>query len=134
MTTDAVATVHTMRLLRELVEEANRLEEEAEAHPRRSYRGDSEAIDCIKAQRRGVVFAAERLAGMLGCTLDWWSDPVIVVQRTIEELIEASSLGTPEAKAARASVSDEQVADVMRRLKIAPVDVATVRGILRRPE
>lgn len=37
--------------------------------------------------------------------------------KTIEELIEASSLGTPEAKALRASVSDEQVAKVMRRYR-----------------
>lgn len=35
----------------------------------------------------------------------------------IQELIERSSFGTPAAKAARASVSDEQVARVLRRVK-----------------
>lgn len=40
-----------------------------------------------------------------------------MTKKTIEELVEASSLGTPEAKAARASVTDEQVARVMARLR-----------------
>lgn len=35
---------------------------------------------------------------------------------SVQDLIEASSLGTPEAKRLRASVPDEVVADVMRRL------------------
>lgn len=38
-------------------------------------------------------------------------------QPTIQELIDRSSLGTPEAKAARASVSDEQAARVVARAK-----------------
>lgn len=38
-------------------------------------------------------------------------------QPSIEELIENSSLGTPEAKTLRASVSDEQVAKVKARAK-----------------
>lgn len=36
---------------------------------------------------------------------------------SIEDLVEASSLGTPEAKAARESVTDEQVARVVARMK-----------------
>lgn len=37
-------------------------------------------------------------------------------RRTIHELIERSSLGEPEAVNARASVTDAQVAEVLRRL------------------
>lgn len=44
-----------------------------------------------------------------------------MTNRTIEELIEASSLGTPEAKRLRASVSPEAVAKVMARVKQLPL-------------
>lgn len=42
--------------------------------------------------------------------------------RQIDELIEKSSLGTPEAKAVRASVSDEDVQQVIDRLKVMEPD------------
>jgi hypothetical protein len=40
-----------------------------------------------------------------------------VTRKRMERLIERSSLGTPEAKALRATVSDEQVAKVMARVR-----------------
>lgn len=38
-------------------------------------------------------------------------------ERSIRELVEASSLGTPESKAARESVSDETAQRVVARAK-----------------
>jgi len=48
-------------------------------------------------------------------------DAAGAAQRSIEEMIEASSLGTPEAKAMRASVPQELVDSVMERVTAAQV-------------
>lgn len=40
-----------------------------------------------------------------------------VARKRMERLIERSSLGTPAARAARASVSDDEVARVMARVE-----------------
>lgn len=50
---------------------------------------------------------------------------------SVEDLIEASSLGTPEAKALRGSVTDEQVDRIMRR--VHEIDVHEI-DVKRRPQ
>lgn len=45
--------------------------------------------------------------------------------RCVVCLVDRSSFGTPEAKAARASVSDEQVARVMKRVRELDAETTT---------
>ncbi len=55
-------------------------------------------------------------------------------EKTIEELIEASSLGTPEAKALRAQTPPEVVAEVLRRVKAQDAFCEPCDGPCRMPE